>query len=182
MFSSIPKILLIVFGVLIISISAQMAIQLPDDISPIPITGQSLAVLIIAHFLKNKWGTICIISYIVLGCLGLPIFSDFSGGYLQFIGPSFGYFIGFIIASLVIGTIALKGEKGFIPLFLQQLLGTVIILLLGSLGLLRYHGLEESFQAGFSPFLLGGFIKILLASLFLFVFHKLRNILNNKQN
>ena len=74
--------------------AAQLSIRLPESVSVAPITGQSLAVLLIAHLLKEKWAAAVMVIYLAIGIAGAPIFAGFKGGWEKFSGPSLGYFAG----------------------------------------------------------------------------------------
>ncbi len=174
------NIIAVPIAILFIAISAQLSIDLPKDVSAVPITGQSFAVLIIAHVLKEKWASLAVLLYLLLGIIGVPIFSDFSSGIESFTGPSMGYLIGFILAAIVTGRLAAKGEAKFSSLLVQITLGTVVILVCGYLGLFRFLDPSEAFIKGVKPYLLGAFVKIMLAVILLTVFYKLKALMNNK--
>ncbi len=167
-------------AVLFIAISAQLSINLPEDVSMVPITGQSFAVLILAHIMKEKWAFIIVFLYLLIGVLGAPVFSDFSSGIDSFTGPSMGYLIGFLPAVLITGTLASKQGTKFSNLLVQMLLGTLIILICGYLGLFRFLDPSDAFIKGVKPYLLGAFVKIMLAVILLAVFYKLKALMNNK--
>jgi len=149
--------------------AAQLSISLPESISVAPITGQTLAVLLIAHLLKETWGTLAIGIYITIGILGAPVFAGFKGGWDKFSGPSLGYFIGFIVAAIVCGLLARKQEERFKFYLLQMLIGSLLILLCGWLGLFRYLDANTAFAKGVLPFLPGALIKITIGAILLSV-------------
>ena len=107
-------------GVTAIGAAAQISIPLPESFAVAPITGQSLAVLMAAHLLRWKWGSICILIYIIVGALGAPIFSNFSGGSEIAFGPSAGYLLGFLIAAGVVGKLAEIQKSKFPFLFIAN--------------------------------------------------------------
>jgi len=80
---------------------AQIKISLPW--TPVPITGQTFAVLLTGVLLGRWWGGISQVIYVVMGVVGIPWFAGLSGGYSALIGPSGGYIIGFILAALFLG-------------------------------------------------------------------------------
>lgn len=166
-------------AILFIAISAQLSIHLPESVSSIPITGQSFAVLIIAHLMLEKWGIIVVGLYLLVGMLGAPVFSDFSSGIAALTGPSGGYLIGFLISAYTTGKMAKNQSPTFNKLLLQMALGTVVILIIGYIGLFRFLSPIEAFMKGVKPYLLGGLIKVLLASFLLWVYYQLKGLMNN---
>jgi len=160
-----------------ISASAQLVIILPSEVSVAPITGQSLAVLMTASLLGWKNGGLSVLLYLILGVLGVPVFSEFTSGWEAFTGPSLGYFIGFLIATIVIGVIAAKQANTFSNFFLQMTIGTVIILICGGIGLFRFLEFSGILQKGILPFLPGTLVKMLVGAVFLSVYYKIKLLL-----
>lgn len=157
--------------------SAQLLIQLPPSISVAPITGQSLVVLLMARLLPWNWSAAAIIFYLLLGGLGLPVFSDFSSGTEVLFGKSAGYFFGFIVAAIVIGKMAEKRGKHFKEFFLEFILGSAIILFFGALLLLRFMEFESVYLKGVRPFLAGALVKVLIGSILLTFYYKVSSFL-----
>lgn len=83
----------------IICILAQITIPLPL----VPITGQTLAIGIVATILGSKYGTLASLLYLILGAVGIPVFSGFSGGLGVIVGPTGGFIFGFIPTAFIIG-------------------------------------------------------------------------------
>lgn len=148
---------------------AQIKLYLPW--SPVPITGQTFAVLLAGVILGKNWGGISQILYVVLGLTG---FSWFAEGYNALFGPTGGYIIGFILAAWFIGYISdtyIK-SRDFIPMILLMSFANLIIYGCGLLQLgLWMHlvsgtgvSLKELLFIGAVPFMLGDIIKIIIAS------------------
>lgn len=161
-----------------IGAAAQLSIPLSESVSVAPITGQSLAVLLVAYLLKWKWASLSIVLYLIVGALGAPVFSEFSSGMDVVTGKSLGYFIGFIIATLLVGRMAEVQKAKFPYYLLQMTLGTLVILLIGMLGLLRYIDLKTAFLKGVLPFLPGGLVKILLGAILLSTHRRFKSLMN----
>jgi len=161
-----------------IGAAAQISISLPEEISVAPITGQSLAVLLVACLLKWKWGSLSIMLYLFIGGLGAPIFSNFSSGTGVLLGPTMGYFIGFLLTTFIVGKLAETQQGKFGNYFLQMLIGTLIILLCGWLGLFRYLDPVEGLKKGVLPFLPGGVVKILLGAILLSLIRRFKKIMS----
>lgn len=168
----------VIISVAAIGAAAQLSIPLPEQMAVAPITGQSLAVLLVAWLLKWNWGAVAILIYCFLGALGLPVFSDFKSGSEVLFGPTLGYFIGFLIATLVVGKLALIQKSKFSFYLLQMFIGTILILLCGWLGLLRFLEPKESFLKGVLPFLAGGLVKVLIGALLLSVIRRFTAFIN----
>ena len=91
----------IFLGSLLIAILAQISIHIP--FSPVPITGQTIGVLLIGGILGSRKGLLSVAAYIGEGALGLPVFAEMSTGLPVLLGPTGGYIISFIPAVLFIG-------------------------------------------------------------------------------
>ena len=174
----IANILGILIATAALGASAQLSISFPEGMAVAPVTGQSLAVLIIAHILGWKNGSISVLLYLILGAIGLPVFSDFSSGVAVLFGPTVGYFLGFLFATFIVGKMKEVREAHFFNYFLEMLVGTLIILLIGGLGLLWFLPANEILAKGVIPFLPGALVKILLGAILLAVFTNVKKLLN----
>ena len=164
----------ILVAIMAIAASAQLSISLPENVSVAPITGQSLAILVAAHILKWKNATVTVVLYLLIGAFGIPVFSDFSSGTEVLFGNSAGYLLGFVVSSAVVGIMADKNSKRFTNYLLQMTVGTILILLCGGLGLLRFLDVHEVFSLGIKPFLFGAIAKIFLGAILLSVYWNIK--------
>lgn len=169
----IYKILMVFCMACITGLSAQFRFYLPW--SPVPITGQTFTVLMSGVLLGAIWGGLSQFVYIFLGLAGVPWFSDGKAGLSVILGPTGGYLIGFIIASLFIGYIIDKNAKlrNFLPmLILLSIASFIIIYGFGlanlSIWLKVVKGSSVSFWKlllmGAIPFLPGDIVKIIIAA------------------
>ncbi len=158
---------LIVLGTLFVTLLAQVKIPLP--FTPVPLTGQTLAVLLIGATLGARRGVASIVLYIALGAVGLPVFAGGASGLAYLAGATLGYLIGFVIAAYIIGLLAERGlERSVRTSVLPFLIGTVIIYVCGVARLTFVLGsFNKALSAGLLPFLIGDTIKLLAASLVL---------------
>ncbi len=160
----VRDILLIVIGSLLVALFAQIAIPLP--FTPVPLTGQTFAVLLVGAALGSKRGAASLGLYMAEGAIGLPVFAAAKSGIG---GPTTGYLIGFIIAAYVIGLLAERGmDRSFRTSLLPFIVGTIIIYLIGATWLtLSIPGwtFMDGFNKGVAPFLIGDAIKLILAGL-----------------
>ncbi len=156
---------LVAFGVLFTALLAQVAVPVPN--SPVPITGQTLAVVLTAAALGPLRGVSVQVLYMAAALVGLPFYSEASGGFDVVFGATGGYVVGFIPAAYLIGLAAKHGADRkpwkSLPLFIA---GQAVIFAVGvpwlalSLGLTATQALE----GGFYPFILGGIVKAVIAS------------------
>jgi biotin transport system substrate-specific component len=157
----VRDVLLVVFGSLFVAVLAQITIPLP--FTPVLITGQTFAVLLLGAALGSKRGAASLGLYTLEGALGLPFFAAGKSGIG---GATTGYLIGFIIAAYVIGLLAERGmDRKFRTSLIPFLIGTVIIYLVGAtwLTISLKWSVQDGFVKGVLPFLIGDAIKLLLA-------------------
>ncbi|GAA4726835.1 biotin transporter BioY [Brevibacillus fulvus] len=146
----------------LIAILAQVTIPLPL----VPITGQTLAVGLTATVLGSRYGTLAILIYILMGVIGLPVFSEAKGGLPVLIGPTGGFITGFVVTAYVTGLILEKSRFTFWPALLANLIGMVVTLLFGWIQLkyVMSWGWGQALAVGVYPFLAVGVIKAALAA------------------
>lgn len=151
----------IVAGIALISLLAQVIIPLPW--TPVPITGQTFGVTLVALSWGRKRALAVILSYLALGGLGLPIFAAAKSGLLM--GPTLGYLVGMIFSSMVVGYLA---DKGFTRSFGRSLVaafsGSLLVFTFGVIGLSFFLPAEMLLTAGVLPFIPGDIIKNTLAA------------------
>jgi biotin transport system substrate-specific component len=156
---------LITAGALFVAILAQVKIPLP--FTPIPLTGQTFAVLLVAASLGSKRSAASMAFYIALGAFGLPVFAGGAAGMAYLSGATLGYLIGFVLAAYVVGLLAEHGlersaRTSAIPFFV----GAIIIYACGVSWLAVVFGsFSKAVTAGFIPFVVGDVIKLAAASL-----------------
>ena len=157
--------LLLVFtGVFFVTLIAHVKILLP--FTPVPLTGQTFAVLLVGASLGSKRGVLSMGLYIALGALGLPIFTGGASGLAYLTGATLGYLVGFVVAAYIVGRFAEKGlERNLRTSIIPFTVGTFVIYLFGAGWLSVLFGIEKAFQLGVLPFLIGDLIKLILAAL-----------------
>ena len=157
--------ILVVSGALLTALFAQISIDVPP--SPVPITGQTLAVGLVGATLGARRGATALGLYAVLG-LFLPFYADGESGWDVIWGASGGYIIGFIVAAYVIGWMAEHGADRHVGLaFLAFVLGQLVIFAFGLAGL--KISVEESWgwtiHNGFVIFIVGGLVKAAIGAI-----------------
>lgn len=143
-------------------------IRLPIPFSPVPVTGQVFAVLLIGLLFGRKLGTGSQLFYVGLGGMGLPWFSGLSGGIAALAGPTGGYVLGFLPAVYLLGWLSERFElTGITEIFLAGLSGLGVIYFFGSLQLSLFlnAGLRETIALGVVPFIWIDLLKGLLVAL-----------------
>ena len=144
---------------LLIALSAQIVLPLP--FTPVPLTGQTAAVLLAGALLGRRWGSASVMMYLLEGAAGLPFFAGAASGILCFAGPTGGYLLAFPLAAYATGLLAERGwDRSPLRAAATMCLGSVIILSIGALGLARFVPAGKAFQLGFLPFIPGDLIKI----------------------
>lgn len=154
--------LVIVFS-LFIAACAQFAIH----IGPIPITGQTFAVLLTGALLGSRLGAAAVIAYLIEGALGLPFFAGGGAGLVRFLGPTGGYLVAFPAAAFIVGAFAEHGwDKRYPTAVAAMAIGSLIIFLGGWawFAILTNTPPVAAFKLAVLPFLLGDVVKIALGA------------------
>jgi biotin transport system substrate-specific component len=133
-------------------------------LQPVPITMQTLFVLLAGASIGRGWGTLSQWLYVGLGVMGVPLFATGSAGLAILGGPTGGYLVGFLVAPWVVGTLLRRSDRiGWQAM--AFVVGKLVILTLGvaHLALFYTHDLSRAIAVGALPFLPGGVFKILAA-------------------
>lgn len=166
--SSLPlrRTVAIFLGTALVAAAAQIAVPLPG--TPVPMTLQPLAVLLVGGLLGPWLGAASLFVYLALGAAGLPVFTPVGlPGVARLLGPTGGYLLAYPLAAYAVGRVAGDGGQ-FVRLALATLAGLVLIHLGGLAQLLVLTGsLSRAAQFGTLPFLLGDCLKMVLAVLIL---------------
>ncbi len=150
--------ILVVLGSLTMAGMAQLAIPLP--FTPVPITGQTLGLLLVGASLGSRRGAASVVLYLAQGAAGLPFFAGGVGGLHVLLGPGGGYLIGFVPAAFCVGLLAERGyDRRFLSAVLVFGLGELIVYLHGVPWLALFVGADKALAAGFWPFLPGAVVK-----------------------
>lgn len=159
---------LVVAGTAVVAGLAQVSIPL----WPVPITGQTLAVILVGASLGARRGFASLALYLVLGVAGLPIFAEFTGGPLSVLKPSFGFIIGMVFTAGLVGWLAERNwDKKFWLAFLGFVLASIVpflfgvpymAIVLGNLGI--DNSLANVLALGVQPFIIGGIVKAAIAA------------------
>ncbi|AGB40253.1 hypothetical protein Halha_0241 [Halobacteroides halobius DSM 5150] len=148
-------------------ISVLSYISIPIPFSPVPVTGQSLAVMLAGAILTTRQAGLSMGIFLLLGAIGIPVFSQGRGGIGVFMGPSGGYLIGYLVGAIVISLI-IQDKKSYLHIGLANIIGGILVVhLLGIiwLNIITDMGLQKSLMAGSLPFIPGDLLKATLATI-----------------
>ena len=155
---------------LLTAVAAQ--VRIPLGCTPVPVTGQTLAVLLAGTSLGMARGAASQFLYWVLGLIGVPAYTGGGHGWTAGTGATFGYLMGFVVAAAVVGHLAeRRNDRRVLSSLSAMALGTMIIYAMGALWLAHYlnvpfaTGEKNAIGLGIAPFLAGDFVKMLIAGL-----------------
>ena len=147
----------------ILCILGPWAIQIP--ISPVPISLCSMGIYFVLYVLGMKLGTLSVLLYVLLGTFGLPVFTNFSGGFGKLLGPTGGYIIGYLFLAILCGFFLWRFPEKLVWHILGFILGTSVLYLFGTLWLQYQLSLSfpAALMAGVIPYIPGDVVKLILA-------------------
>ncbi len=155
---------MIVAGSLVVALGAQVEVKLP--FTPVPMTGQPFAVLLVGALLGARRGAAAMLTYLGEGALGLPVFAGGAAGVAKILGPSGGYLLGFVPAAALTGFLAERGwDRRFLTTWAAMALGSTMIFACGLPWLAQFVGWDNVLATGLLPFIPGDVVKQVLAAL-----------------
>lgn len=161
---AVRTVVLVTGFALLTALAAQITVPLPW--TPVPVTGQTFAVLLSGAVLGWKAGAGSQVLYVALGAVGLPFYADGASGWQVVVGATGGYLVGFVIAAALIGYLAERGQDRNLATSIPAMLaGTAIIYLLGVTWLAAELGVSatKAMELGLVPFVIGDAIKLAAA-------------------
>jgi len=160
-------------------LTALMAqIEIPLGFTPVPITGQTFAVLLAGAGLGARLGASSQLLYLAAGMVGFPVFAGGSGGFEVFTGSTVGYLIGFVLAAALVGRLAERGQDRNVNTAITAFLaGSAVIYLCGAIGLMATAGMDftTAVELGVTPFVFGDLLKAVAAGTLVPIAWKLRS-------
>jgi biotin transport system substrate-specific component len=156
---------LVITGAFLIYLSARVAIPLPGN--PVPLTLQTLGILVVGGALGLRRGGLAALLYVVAGLVGLPFFAESKGGLQVIWGATGGYLVGFVLAAALVGRLAELGwDRRLGGALGATLLGTAVIYLVGApwLAVVTGVSLGDAVAEGVVPFLVADALKLLAAA------------------
>ncbi len=150
-------------GSVLIALAAQVALPLPW--TPVPLTGQTFAVLLIGAALGRWRGSAAVALYLGEGAAGLPVFASGKAGWVWLLGPTGGYLWGFLLAAFLVGWLAERGwDRRLTTTAAAMGIGSLAIYACGLPWLARFVGWDAVVTAGLLPFVPGDLLKLVAAT------------------
>ena len=142
-------------------------LSIPLPFSPVPISLTNFAIFLAIFVLGMKNGTISFIIYLLLGAVGVPVFSSFRGGLQVLAGPTGGYLIGFIFLALIMGFALEHFDRKLVPTIIGMIIGMAVCYAFGTVWLAKLLSLsfKEGLMMGVIPYLAGDAAKIIIAAI-----------------
>lgn len=142
-------------------------LSIPLPFSPVPISLTNFAIFLAIFVLGMKSGTISFIIYLLLGAIGVPVFSSFRGGLQVLAGPTGGYLIGFIFLALIMGFALDHFDRKLVPTIIGMIIGMAVCYAFGTVWLAKLLSLsfKEGLIMGVIPYLAGDAAKIIIAAI-----------------
>ncbi|MCT6922625.1 biotin transporter BioY [Metasolibacillus sp.] len=159
---NVKNYVLAALGAAIIAVLAQVSIPVP----PVPFTGQTLAIGLVATILGSRLGTLSVGVYLLIGAVGVPVFANFSGGFAKLVGPTGGYLIGFLPAAYLTGLYLEKTSYTYVQAAVANIIGMFVALIFGTIWLKISGDLSwtAAMAGGMTPFIPLGLVKAALAT------------------
>jgi biotin transport system substrate-specific component len=148
---------LVLAGSLAVAVAAQVAVPFPG--SPVPVTAQTFALLVVGIGLGARRGALALALYLLEGVAGLPVFAGGASGPAAFVGPTAGYLLAFPLAALVAGALA-SPRSPWLRIAVASLASHAVVFAFGLAWLARFVGAGNVVATGFVPFLPGEALKI----------------------
>jgi len=137
------------------------------EIGAVPITMQTLVVLLSGALLGSKRGALSQITYLLMGLGGIPWFSR-GGGIGYILSPTFGYILGFVLTAFVVGLLSeRKFDRNLKTAILAMFIANILLYIPGLFWLAKFVGFDKVLAVGLYPFIIGDIIKIILAGMLL---------------
>ena len=156
----IEKLRMVVLASLMAALTAVGAyIYVP--IGPVPIILSTLFVVLSGLLLGSRWGLTSMALYLLVGAIGLPVFSGGKGGFAHFLGPTGGYLFGYLVASWITGFISERSPGRMILDIFAVIIGSLALYAFGVpwLKLVTHMSWTKALMVGVLPFLIGDAIK-----------------------
>jgi biotin transport system substrate-specific component len=154
--------IIILCGSFVVALSAQVKFYLP--FSPVPVTAQTFAVLVLGIALGSRRGAMTMVAYLAEGAFGLPVFTNAIGVAALF-GPTGGYLVGFVVAAYLVGRLAEMGwDRRIITTIVAMIIGDAVLLAFGFVWLSILTDVKTALFTGFYPFVIGDVLKVMIAA------------------
>lgn len=161
--SALARIGLVLAGTAFLAASARISVPLP--FTPVPITAQTLAVLLVGALYGARLGLATLLTYLGEGLAGLPVFHQGTAGPAVLFGPTGGYLVGFAVAAFLVGWLLDEyPHPALLTTLGTFLVGDVVLNALGAIWLAHFVGAAHAWADGVLPFIPGEVVKIVVAT------------------
>ncbi|MDR3668137.1 MAG: biotin transporter BioY [Ignavibacteriaceae bacterium] len=154
------------FGIISFTLLTVVAAQITIPVQPVPFTLQTVMVVLAGAFLGAKNGAYSQLLYLLLGCLGLPVFAHIPAafGFMRLFGPTGGYLLSFPIAAWVTGYL-LEKNQSYLNVTFTMFLANIIIIAMGTLFLFTFYvkNLTEAITYGAAVFSIWTVVKVFIS-------------------
>lgn len=148
----------VLLGTMLLALSAQVVIPLP--FTPVPIALHPSVAILLGMTLGSRKGALCLLAYLLEGCMGLPVFMGGHSGFAWLLGPTGGYLVGFLIAAFAAGWIRERKWGGeTLSIALAYVVANSLIFICGATHLASFVGWDRVFVCGVLPFIPGDVLK-----------------------
>ena len=155
-------VIIVLCGSFIVALSAQLKFYVP--FSPVPVTAQTFAVLVLGILLGSRRGVLTMIAYLAEGAFGLPVFAG-GVGLSAILGPTGGFLVGFIASAYVVGMLAEMGwDKRITTTILMMVTGEIVLYTFGVGWLAILTNIKTALVTGLVPFIAGDVLKVMIAA------------------
>jgi biotin transport system substrate-specific component len=159
------SIVLVALGALVVALASQ--VRIPLGFTPVPISGGTFGVIVVGASLGAVRGGLALALYLLIGLVGMPVFTGGNSGVSYFLGATGGYLVGFVVAAALLGYLAERRVDRHVRTALPGIvLSSIVIYVFGVTGLMLAVGadLPRALELGVVPFLFGDAVKIGLAA------------------
>jgi biotin transport system substrate-specific component len=162
--NALTNVLLVLGGAGFVALAAQIEVHL--GFTPVPITAQTFAVLLVGTALGSVLGVASLVLYVLVGMVGAPVYAGGEGGWEWIEGATGGYLMGFVVAAGIAGLLAeRRWDRRVSTAVTAMLTGNVLVYVFGLpwLAHVADYGWQKTFEAGLYPFVVGDLFKLYLA-------------------
>ena len=161
------KVIDFVYAAMFAAVTAVLGfVSIPLPFSPVPVSGQSLGIMLAGSILTARQAAFSVLTFVLIGAAGVPVFSGMTGGLGVVLGPRGGYYLGFFVGAIVITL--LRGQNNNLwRLIPANLAGGIVVVYIFGVAWLSHvtgMGLEKALMAGALPFIPGDLLKVFAAS------------------
>ncbi|MDF2634019.1 MAG: BioY protein [Pelosinus sp.] len=142
-------------------------VSIPLPISPVPVTGQSLAIMLAGSILTVRQAAYSVLTFLLLGAVGVPVFAGMTGGIGILVGPRGGYLFGFLVGAIVIALLKGQNNNKWRLALANMVGGIIVVYTFGMLWLnfVTGMGLEKALMVGVLPYIPGDLFKVFAATI-----------------